>query len=305
MAAGDVGLAIDARPMLEHTVSGMALAARGSRALGRPVTAGQVFDAAASDPELDAMVGTLIDDLSPHLVNLVIAVDPARVAVGGGMVRSWGRLRGPLERALDTGVPFPPELVLATYPFDAPLVGALALGAEAAGASLGRPGLFSRKINPKQGDHYEKRLVPNLVGGPVGARHGPDRSLDLGQRQRAQLIVGVRNADHLQRVGELWPCSFNPYNPAVWGESVGFVYEPLVFVNSLESGKTTPWLASAYAWSDGNKVLTFTMRKGVKFSDGTPMTAADVVFTFDLLKANPALDLNAVWSVLKSVAQTR
>jgi peptide/nickel transport system substrate-binding protein len=104
--------------------------------------------------------------------------------------------------------------------------------------------------------------------------------------------------------GELWPCSFNPYNPAVWGQSVGFVYEPLVFVDSLENGKTTPWLASSYAWSDGNKVLTFTIRKGVKWSDGVPMTAADVVFTFDLLKANPALDLNAVWTVLKSVTQS-
>ena len=103
--------------------------------------------------------------------------------------------------------------------------------------------------------------------------------------------------------GELWPCSFNPYNPAVWGESVGFVYEPLVFVDTLENGKTTPWLASSYAWSDANKVLTFTIRQGVKFSDGTPMTAADVAYTFNLLKANPALDLNAVWSVLKSVAQ--
>ena len=50
--------------------------------------------------------------------------------------RSWERLHGPLEQALKSGVPFPPELVLATYPFDAPLVGALALGAEAAGASL-------------------------------------------------------------------------------------------------------------------------------------------------------------------------
>ena len=104
--------------------------------------------------------------------------------------------------------------------------------------------------------------------------------------------------------GELWPCSFNPYNPAVWGQSVGFVYEPLVFVDSLENGKTTPWLASSYAWSDGNKVLTFTIRKGVKWSDGVPMTAADVVFTFDLLKANPALDLNAVWTVLRSVTQS-
>jgi peptide/nickel transport system substrate-binding protein len=104
--------------------------------------------------------------------------------------------------------------------------------------------------------------------------------------------------------GELWPCSFNPFNPAVNQQSAGFVYEPLVFVDTLENAKTTPWLASSYAWSGANKVLTFTIRKGVKWSDGTPMTAADVVFTFDLLKANPALDLNAVWTVLKSVAQS-
>ena len=84
------------------------------------------------------MVAALIGELSTHLVNLVIAVDPARVAVGGGMVRSWERLRGPLEQALKSGVPFPPELVLAAYPFDAPLVGALALGAEAAGVSMVR-----------------------------------------------------------------------------------------------------------------------------------------------------------------------
>jgi peptide/nickel transport system substrate-binding protein len=103
--------------------------------------------------------------------------------------------------------------------------------------------------------------------------------------------------------GSLWPCGFNPYNQAVWDQSVGFFYEPLVYVNTLENAKTTPWLATSWAWSDGNKVLTFTIRKGVKWSDGVPMTAADVAFTYNLLKANPALDLNAIWSVLKSVTQ--
>jgi glucokinase len=131
-----VGLEIASRPILEHTVSGMGLAASGSRLLGRFVTAGQVFDAAQADPQLDSIVSALIGELSPHLINLVIAVDPARVAVGGGMARSWERLQGPLEQALKSGVPFPPELVIAAYPFDAPLVGALALGAEVAGASL-------------------------------------------------------------------------------------------------------------------------------------------------------------------------
>jgi glucokinase len=37
-----------------------------------------------------------------------------------------------LRRALDAAVPFPPEIVPAQFPFDAPLMGALALSTAAA-----------------------------------------------------------------------------------------------------------------------------------------------------------------------------
>ncbi len=101
----------------------------------------------------------------------------------------------------------------------------------------------------------------------------------------------------------LWTCGFSPYSPDSNFLSMGVVYEPLMFVDSLENGKVTPWLATKYAWSGSNKVLTFTVRKGVNWSDGKPFSAADVVFTFDMLKKYPALDLNSVWSVLSSVVQ--
>jgi peptide/nickel transport system substrate-binding protein len=103
--------------------------------------------------------------------------------------------------------------------------------------------------------------------------------------------------------GAQWTCGFNPFNPNDTFLIFGPVYEPLVFVNTLQSGKTTPWLATKWTWSDGNKVVTFTIRSGVKWNDGTPMTAADVAFTFNLLKKFPGLDTNAVWSVLSSVVQ--
>jgi peptide/nickel transport system substrate-binding protein len=103
--------------------------------------------------------------------------------------------------------------------------------------------------------------------------------------------------------GATWTCGFNPFNASLVDWSFGPVYEPLVFVDVLKSGKTTPWLASKYAWSNNNKTITFTIRSGVKWSDGKPLTAADVYFTFQLMKKNPGADLQAVWSVLKSVTQ--
>jgi peptide/nickel transport system substrate-binding protein len=103
--------------------------------------------------------------------------------------------------------------------------------------------------------------------------------------------------------GSLWTCNFNPFNLSDIGYSFGPVYEPLAFVNTLQSAKASPWLASGWTWGSGNRTLTFTIRNGPKWTDGKPVTAADVVFTFNLLKKFKALDINAVWSVLSSVTQ--
>ncbi len=103
--------------------------------------------------------------------------------------------------------------------------------------------------------------------------------------------------------GGNWTCDFNPFNLSYISFSLGPVYEPLTYVDTLANDKTTPMLATSYAWSNGNKTLTFTIRKGVKFTNGDALTPADVVYTFNLLKANKPLDINAVWSVLTSVSQ--
>ena len=104
--------------------------------------------------------------------------------------------------------------------------------------------------------------------------------------------------------GITWDCSFSPFSLSSISDSLGTVYEPLVFVDTLQNAKVSPWLATSWAWSDGNKTLTFTIRKGVKFTNGDPLTPADVVYTFNLLKAHRSMDINSVWSVLSSVAQS-
>ena len=105
--------------------------------------------------------------------------------------------------------------------------------------------------------------------------------------------------------GTLWTCTFNPFIAAANGNTLSFgpIYEPLVYDNLL-TDKRTPMLATDYKWSTDNKTLTFTIRSGVKWSDGQPFSAADVVFTFNLLKSNSALDLQSVWTALSSVDQS-
>jgi len=130
-SATDVGVAITDREMLEDVVSGKALATAANDHFGRPASPAELFDRAVTDLAAADIVDTFVRELAMHVVNLAVAIDPVRIAVGGGMVRSWSHIAPGLRRALDAAVPFPPELVPAEFPFDAPLIGALALGVEA------------------------------------------------------------------------------------------------------------------------------------------------------------------------------
>ena len=96
--------------------------------------------------------------------------------------------------------------------------------------------------------------------------------------------------------GQTWTCQFNPYNPAVNAESLGFFYEPLIYVDLLNNSAETPMLATGYQWASDKKSIVFTIRDGVKWNDGQPFSAADVAFTFNLMKKVPALDLYALWT---------
>jgi peptide/nickel transport system substrate-binding protein len=89
---------------------------------------------------------------------------------------------------------------------------------------------------------------------------------------------------------QTWVRNFNPLlteGSVLWPTHCG-VYEPLLIFNVL-TGETLPWLATAWEFSADGLSLTYTIREGVTWSDGTPLTANDVAFTFNLLKENSAL----------------
>lgn len=57
---------------------------------------------------------------------------------------------------------------------------------------------------------------------------------------------------------------------------------------SANDGTLRPLLAESWSPNDDSTVWTFKLRPGVRFSDGTPMTAADVVATFEGIAAGNA-----------------
>ncbi len=97
-----------------------------------------------------------------------------------------------------------------------------------------------------------------------------------------------------------WIRNFNPFSPNARRFTRAGIYEPLMIYNSIRA-ELVPWLATKYQWNHDYTELTFTIRKGVLFSNGEQLTIEDVVFSFELLKSYPALDTGGLWSVIRQV----
>ncbi|PLP57948.1 peptide ABC transporter substrate-binding protein [Mesorhizobium loti] len=99
-----------------------------------------------------------------------------------------------------------------------------------------------------------------------------------------------------------WVQNFNPFDLGGRRQStMDFIYEPLVIFNDYDGGKPIWRLATAYKFSDDLKSITYTLRDGVKWSDGKPLTSADMKFTLEMMLKNPAVDTVGVGETVASV----
>ena len=99
-----------------------------------------------------------------------------------------------------------------------------------------------------------------------------------------------------------WVQNFNPFDLGGRRQStMDFVYEPLVIFNDYDSGKPVWRLATGYKFADDLKSITYTLRDGVKWSDGKPLTSADMKFTLEMMLKNPAVDTVGVGETVASV----
>src|SRR5450759_53369 len=172
--------------------------------------------------------------------------------------------------------------------------------------------LFNRPAHPEpSADHLVTSLtqgasVPTFAGTVVEPSSLPT-SLVSPLQTTLPTITNIPPAtQHILIVNAVFEsdnfaCNFNPLYPRTHYKGDNLIFEPMM-VKNYKNSTFIPWLATGYTWSDGYKTLTFTIRKGVRWSDGEPFTARDVAFTYNLVKEHPEIsgnmDIIPYWSTL-------
>lgn len=107
--------------------------------------------------------------------------------------------------------------------------------------------------------------------------------------------VSYTRDETLVCAGGLWdkPNNWNPINIGTTPPGVlGLIYETLYWYDPLKN-EMIPWLAEKTEWVD--KVYKVHLRKGIKWTDGKPLTARDVKFTWELAKNNNKVYYHHIW----------
>ncbi|MDO7977393.1 ABC transporter substrate-binding protein [Oceanotoga teriensis] len=94
----------------------------------------------------------------------------------------------------------------------------------------------------------------------------------------------------------------NPFLPTGQSLPTGpAIYEHLFYMNEL-TGEIIPELATEFNWINNSRTLNITVRNNVKWNDGVPFTADDIIFTFNYIKKHPELDLNGIWGKSSNIS---
>ncbi|MCE7988422.1 MAG: ABC transporter substrate-binding protein [Caldilinea sp. CFX5] len=133
-------------------------------------------------------------------------------------------------------------------------------------------------------------VVLALVGActaPVALPAGEAASADLPAVPRARtLIVMAGPANQYTQFNNHNPFSPDAYDAFHVGTLPAMV-EPLIMFNVL-TGEHENWLAERWEYNDDFTAITLKLRAGIKWDDGEPFTADDVVYSFNMMRDNAA-----------------
>ena len=130
----------------------------------------------------------------------------------------------------------------------------------------------------------KKTLLAAVTAGLMlagSAQAGSDQTIDV--KQGGTLTVPIITTGFVD--------NFNPYTN---NSLHGVLYEPLFVFNSM-TNKMDYRLAQSITYSDDLKTITLKLRKGLEWSDGSPLTAEDVAYSFEMTKDTPAFDQKGIW----------
>ncbi|MFF7291952.1 ABC transporter substrate-binding protein [Microbacterium sp. NPDC008134] len=99
------------------------------------------------------------------------------------------------------------------------------------------------------------------------------------------------NGDRALRVwaGSQTPitANYNPFAPTVLHGALGPIYEPLFFFNKTADTEPVGLIGDTYEYNEDGTVITVTIKPDLKWSDGEPLTAGDVAFSFSYEANSP------------------
>lgn len=122
-------------------------------------------------------------------------------------------------------------------------------------------------------------------------------SPSIGRAARSGASLPVVNIAMVSDINTLDPClSSSFYDRQIMNN----IYDKLFDLNS--KGKIVPMLATGYKASKGGTVYTITLRKGVKFQDGTPFNAAAAAFNINRYRSTSCAPRAAELTPVKSAS---
>ena len=139
-----------------------------------------------------------------------------------------------------------------------------------------------------------RNLLKYGLAGSAALALGPLLAGNASASTRRLLAATGRASASAKRGGTLHfarsvaPTTLDPANTIIAGDiyTLDKIMEPLYVTNP--AGQLVPWLATGYTVSSDKKTFTFALRPGVRFSNGKPLTPADVVFSVNRARKDSA-----------------